>query len=103
MTDNPYIFFNKTLDECRQLGARGGRAQARNRRLCQLERSLEPEIALAPEPVQETAAEAIAALDAQFPWLSGAEKRKQSRRASGAMISPPSCADAATDCCAASH
>jgi len=30
---NSHIFFNKTIEQCRQLGARGGRAQARNRRL----------------------------------------------------------------------
>ena len=29
------IFFNKTIEECRQLGARGGRAYARNLRLRQ--------------------------------------------------------------------
>ena len=75
--DTSYILFNKTLDECRRLGARGGRAQARNRRLRQLDQPPEEQMADESAP-QETTAEAIALLDAQFPWLRGAEKRRHS-------------------------
>jgi len=32
MNNHPYILFNKTLEQCRQLGARGGKAYARPRR-----------------------------------------------------------------------
>ena len=76
MTTNPYILFNKSLEERRRLGARGGRAQACNRRLRGMALAVQPvtrTTATAPEP--ETAAAAIAALDAQFPWLRGVEKR----------------------------
>jgi hypothetical protein len=71
-----YILFNKSLLQCRSLGARGGRAYGRNLRA---RRAL---IALLPTPPaaipwraapQETTATAIALLDAQFPWLRGAE------------------------------
>ena len=78
MTHNPYILFHKSLEQCRHLGARGGRACARNQRL----RRLAPLPSQAPttpaldQPSSETAAQAIATLDAQFPWLRGAEKRR---------------------------
>lgn len=74
MTSYPYILFNKSLEQARVLGARGGRAYGRNHRA---RRAL---MATLPRPVppravpRETAAEAIAVLDAQFPWLRGAEK-----------------------------
>ena len=84
MTDDPYIFFNKSLQQCRQLGARGGKASARNRRFRLLaESQLPSQIAAAPDdPDLETAAEAMALLDAQFQWLSGAEKQRAARRPS---------------------
>jgi hypothetical protein len=75
MTQYPHILFNKSPEQLRSLGACGGRAFGRNQ---QARRR-----ALAPPPPAvvrllasrwETAAEAIHALDAQFPWLSGAEK-----------------------------
>ena len=67
----PYpILFNQTPDSLRLIGARGGRACARNRRWRQ---HRDPQVAPArPDPALpawETTAEAIAALDAQFPWL----------------------------------
>jgi hypothetical protein len=76
MADPSYILFNKSLEQARRLGARGGRAHACNQRA---RRARMPEpltivpLRLAP---RETTAEAIAALDAQFPWLRGAEKRR---------------------------
>jgi hypothetical protein len=82
MTDHFYTF-NTTAERLRRLGARGGKAHACNQRA---RRAL---LAALPQPVPpratpaETAAEAIAILDAQFPWLRGAEKRvsrNQSRR-----------------------
>jgi hypothetical protein len=74
MTNSPYILFNKSIEQLRHLGARGGKAHARNRRA---RRALQPNL---PQPVQlvsprrETVAEAIAVLDIQFPWLRGAER-----------------------------
>ena len=70
------ILFNQTLDSLRRVGARGSRARARNWRLRQ--RTAPPAAArlLPPEPPLETTAQAIARLDAQFPWLCQAERRK---------------------------
>jgi hypothetical protein len=88
MTNYPYILsrnsvptalFNKTPEQLRSLGARGGRAYGRNQRA---RRAL---IALMPTPpaavplcaaIRQTTAEAVAMLDAQFPWLRCAEKRR---------------------------
>jgi hypothetical protein len=65
------ILFNKTIEQCRQLGARGGRAHARNLRLRQSQASVPP-VAEIPGPPSETAHEASLRLDAQFPWLAAA-------------------------------
>ena len=65
--DRPY--FNMSIAACRRAGAMGGRRAARNRRLRKSVQTERIEVHL------ETAAEAIAALDAQFPWLRGAERR----------------------------
>jgi hypothetical protein len=75
MTHHPYILFNQSPEELRRIGARGGRAYGRNqraRRQAQLHRPLEA--IQRPVPHVETTAEAIAALDAQFAWLRGADK-----------------------------
>ena len=76
MTHSPYLLFRQTPEQLRRVGARGGRASARNRRERLRAATPPPPDALAPvESRAETAAAAIAALDAQFPWLRGAEKR----------------------------
>jgi len=75
MTDHPYLLFNQSPEELRRIGARGGRAYGRNqraRRQAPLHRPLEA--IQHPVPPVETTAEAIAALDAQFAWLRGADK-----------------------------
>ena len=64
------ILFNQTPDSLCRIGARGGRACARNRRLRQ--RTAAPVAHSLPDsvvPAPETTADAIALLDAQFPWL----------------------------------
>ena len=81
MTYSPYLLFHQTPETVRRIGARGGKAQARNRR----ERLGRSPIVLIPStppllPRQETTAEAIAELDARFPWLRGAERRDSGRR-----------------------
>ena len=74
MTQYPYTLFNKSPEQLRRLGARGGRTYGRNQRV---RRALSPP---APATVglrveaRETTAAAIHLLDAQFPWLRGAEK-----------------------------
>jgi len=74
----PYTLFNKSPLQLRRIGALGGKAYARNQRA---RRALMPtpaasaSVPLRAAPAQTTA-EAVALLDAQFPWLSGAEKRR---------------------------
>jgi hypothetical protein len=73
---NPYALFRQTPQQLRRAGARGGKATARNRRARLSAPAL---LSGKPEAPQlsygETTAAAIAALDVQFPWLRGAEKR----------------------------
>ena len=75
------ILFNKTLEQCRQLGARGGRAHARNLRLRPSQAQHSP-VAQLPELPSETAHQACLRLDAQFPWLTAAFAPRPTRRAS---------------------
>jgi hypothetical protein len=77
MADPSYILFNKSLLQCRSLGARGGRTYGRNLRA---RRALPatPPTAVSPHAApSETTAEALAVLDTQFPWLRSAEKRRR--------------------------
>src|ERR1700682_2619844 len=74
------ILFRKTIEQCRQLGARGGRAHARNLRLRQSQPPLQP-VAETPGPPPETANEASLRLDAQFPWLAAAFAPRPTHRA----------------------
>jgi hypothetical protein len=75
MSDCP-ILFNKRIEDLRRIGAMGGRAYARN---CRARRQASAQIAPVPAltqlPPVETTAQAIAALDARFPWLKGTERR----------------------------
>ena len=76
MNNYPYILFNKSPEQLRRLGARGGRAHGCNQRARRAQMSTPlPAAAMRVAP-RETTAEAIAVLDAQFPWLRGAEKRR---------------------------
>jgi hypothetical protein len=76
--DHNAPYFNMIITACRAAGARGGHVSARNLRL----RKTRPSVteASVPAPVLETAAEAIAVLDRQFPWLIGAEKSRRTER-----------------------
>ena len=81
MADYSHILFNKSPLQLRLLGARGGKAFGRNQRLRRA--LLPPPIpasASLPAVPRHTTAEAVAALDARFPWLRGAEKREATRR-----------------------
>ena len=75
------ILFNQSLESLRRIGARGGRACARNRRARQ--KSAE-QVSAASLPVivipAETTAQAIARLDEQFPWLRTAKRHARTRR-----------------------
>jgi hypothetical protein len=74
MADYSHILFHKTPSQLRLLGARGGRAYGRNQRA---RRALLPPSPAVPPPVApgESTAQAVAILDARFPWLRRAEKR----------------------------
>jgi hypothetical protein len=74
MTSHPYILFNKTPEQLRRLGARGGKIFGRNHRA---RRALMPPPPPAPPKARsrETTVAAIATLDALFPWLRSAENR----------------------------
>ena len=71
-----YILFHQSYEQLRRIGKRGGKACARNRRARQRALSTAcPETAVSDPPPVETTAQALAALDALFPWLRGAETR----------------------------
>jgi hypothetical protein len=72
MTNYPYLLFNQSPESLRRIGARGGRAYGRNRRGRRAPEHRPPAAVARPVPHLETAAEAIAVLDAQFSWLRGA-------------------------------
>src|ERR1700732_3068913 len=76
MTNYPYILFNKSPLQLRLIGARGGRAFGRNQRLRRaLLPTAPPDAVPRRAALLPTTAEAIAMLDAQFPWLRAAERR----------------------------
>jgi hypothetical protein len=76
MTNYPYLLFNQSPEQLRRIGARGGKAQARNRRARQqAQAQLQPHTLTVIAPLAQTAAQASRVLDVQFPWLRGAEKR----------------------------
>ena len=73
---HPYLLFRQTPQQLRRVGARGGKAAARNRRTRLDAAPLPtPPVAAPVEPYATTVTAAVAALDAQFPWLCGAENR----------------------------
>ena len=77
MTNYP-ILFNKSPLQLRLIGARGGRAYGRNQRARRARLALMPLPPPAVAPCAApgpTAAEAVALLDKQFPWLRAAKKR----------------------------
>ena len=80
MTDFSYLLFNQSAEQLRRIGSRGGKTQARNRRARLLTHHEAQPCGAVFHPLPQTATQAIAALDAQFPWLCGAEKRRAPRR-----------------------
>ena len=78
MNDIP-ILFNLTVEDLHRIGARGGRAHARNWRARQKAGQTAAPTPASPPPQESTAA-AVALLDAQFPWLRAAERRCAARR-----------------------
>ena len=77
MTQYPYILFNKSPEQLRLLGARGGRAYGGSeRRARRALLATPPQAVPAPAASRAPTAESILVLDARFPWLRGAEKRR---------------------------
>jgi hypothetical protein len=74
--DHNRPYFNMSIDPCRRAGGLGGRRSTMSRRLRIRQAPALPET----EPHVETAAEAIARIDALCPWLRGAEGRPTRRR-----------------------
>ena len=67
------ILFNKTIQQCRLLGARGGQAYARNLRLRKVQAPPTPQpTAQLSRSRTKTTHEASLLLDRQFPWLAEA-------------------------------
>ena len=75
MTNYPYILFNKSPEQLRLLGARGGRAYGRNQRVRRALLATPPEAVPPLAAAPASTAESIAVLNARFPWLRDAEKR----------------------------
>jgi hypothetical protein len=73
MTDHAYTF-NRSSEQLRRFGARGGRAYGRNQRARSALPATQTE-AISPRAPDKTTAASIAVLDTRFPWLRGAEKR----------------------------
>jgi hypothetical protein len=63
------VLFNLTPLRLRRSGARGGRTAARNRRLRQRAAGIPPAPPISQPLAVETTAQAIATLEAHFPWL----------------------------------
>lgn len=64
-------YYNKSIDQCRIIGARGGRVRARNLLFQKIPRVVPG----ARRPEVETARQAIERIDALCPWLKGCELR----------------------------
>jgi hypothetical protein len=97
MTEFPYILFNKTPEQLRHLGARGGKAYGRNQRARRALAATPPQTVPSAAVPRKTAAEANHSLDTQFPWLRGAEKvtpriRFDPLAGAGAGSAPKPCA-----------
>jgi hypothetical protein len=91
MTSTGYILFNKTVEEARRLGARGGKALGRNNRARRARMPPTTSASDLAQPVHlEPTAVAISRLDAQFYWLRGAEKRVRPNQPSLADSGLPS-------------
>ena len=90
MTNYPYLLFNQSPEQLRRIGARGGKAQARNRRARQqAQAQLPAQTRAGIAPLTQTAAQASRVLEAQFPWLRGAEKRCAPRVGNQSSVASP--------------
>jgi hypothetical protein len=75
----PYALFNKSPLQLRRIGALGGRAYGRNLRARRALMTTPMEAAPPRATLAQSTAAAVAVLDAQFPWLRGAEQRRSNQ------------------------
>src|SRR5579871_2009437 len=86
--ENIPTLFNKSIDELRRIGARGGRAHGRNCRARRLTAMQAEPVLVAPPvaPAEESTAQAIATLDKKFPWLRAADSPASSDRLADSLV-----------------
>jgi len=72
----PNALFNKSPLQLRRIGALGGKAHGRNQRARRALMPTPPASVPVRAAIGQSTADAVAALDAQFPWLRAAEKRR---------------------------
>jgi hypothetical protein len=74
------LLFNQTPKSLRRIGARGGKACARNRRARQQVAAHPPAVSVPVTVVPiETTAQAIVRMEAEYPWLRSAKPRAGTR------------------------
>jgi hypothetical protein len=82
----PYALFNKSPLQLRRIGALGGKAHGRNERARRALMPTPPAAAPSRHAARQSTADAVVALDAQFPWLCGAEKRRSRKLPSSRLL-----------------
>jgi hypothetical protein len=81
----PYMLFNKSPLQLRRIGALGGKAHGRNQRARRALMPTPPAATQSGAAPRQSTADAIAVLDARFPWLRCAEQRRGSTSSSRLM------------------
>jgi hypothetical protein len=72
----PYALFNKSPLQLRRIGALGGKAHGRNQRARRALMPTPPNATPLRSAARQSTADAVAILDAQFPWLRCVERRR---------------------------
>jgi hypothetical protein len=78
----PYALFNKSPLQLRRIGALGGKAHGRNQRARRALMPTPPAATRLRRAARQSTADAVAVLDAQFPWLRCVERRRASTASS---------------------
>ena len=78
----PHALFNKSPLQLRRIGALGGKAHGRNQRARRALMPTPPAATPLRSAARQSTADAVAVLDAQFPWLRCVERRRCSTAAS---------------------
>jgi hypothetical protein len=78
----PHALFNKSPLQLRRIGALGGKAHGRNQRARRALMPTPPAATPLRSAARQSTADAVAVLDAQFPWLRCVERRRCSTASS---------------------